>query len=1199
MSPFFYICIKIIYMKKLLILTIVLLTVKLSFSQKCYYISDDRTADSPYSTVLSNSDGESVEIDFYLHHFFTKSVETAKSSSLVITNENMASLMQSGQPDIPSLSVPIIIPDVSRMEVRISEMEYTDYENIEIAPFRGDFPRNINPEDVPYIYGDVYEQDEFFPSSQYKLNEPYILRDFRAQNLILTPFAYNPVTKVLRVFHKMKIKVFPVEGESKNVIENRTSVIKMNPEYEKIYADRFINYEVSKTKYNIVEEQGDLLIICYDDFMDEMQDFVAWKNQIGRKTEMVPTSQCGTNADAIKNYVASRYAENPNLTYLLLVGDFPQIQGKYMTAPGYSGYSDWWYGQLSGDDYYNELIVGRFSAEQSGHVRTQANKVIHYEKEIASDATWLTTAMGVSKRENQQGHNGEDDYQHMDNIRDDLLNYNYDFVHRDYLNVPNVTSSADLVSEHINAGVSLINYCNHGGPTKWNVFNYDNSKVNALVNDNKLPYIISVACYNGQYNYSQPCFAETWLRATNNNNGLPTGAVGGMFAWISQPWEPPMYGQDEMVDIIVESYQNNIKRTMGGVSLNGNMIILDYGSNIPAYYGTYNTWNLFGDPTLTLRNDVPQEMNVSHFSQIQTNSTSMEVYAVNPGEASATLSINNEIIGTSSFDNGKAVINFEPITEECQAILTVFGFNRVTYQSEISFKNNVPLEIIVSADPVVMAEGNSSTLTAYSNASSASCSYSWSPAESVNNPNAQNTVATPSETTVFTCTLSDGVSETSASVEITVLTPPTDFAADVYGNDVNLSWNPTINAASHNIYRNDELIASRVNAATYVDQNLESGEYSYSITTVYSGVESLKSEAQLVTVSELLVNCYANPTMIIEGDTAMLSAVVPETFSDVVYSWSPAESLSDSDSETTLAFPQQTTTYSLTVTSFSQTANSSVTVNVLQSPKNLTAELNVNNVVLQWDEVELAEYYMLYRNGELIASDIISTSYEDNDLSPDNYCYVVKSVCDELISKDSEQVCVEVENCPSPYNLTAQYHWYDNEFGALVDWDKTQTEFALTEFRIYRSNDNEDYKLIQTLANVPSMTHYQFSDMNIEEGVYYYKVTAYYANIDCESEYALAENSADDFAMVDVTSLTENSDKILQIYPNPVKDKLNIRTAGIQSVEMYNMMGCLLKKQIIASDETVIDFTDLSAGVYLIKIETQTASYIRKINLEK
>ena len=90
----------------------------------------------------------------------------------------------------------------------------------------------------------------------------------------------------------------------------------------------------------------------------------------------------------------------------------------------------------------------------------------------------------------------------------------------------------------------------------------NNTNVNSLTNTGMWPWIWSVACVNGEFHIGT-CFAETWLRATDSE-GQPTGAIATLMASVNQAWNPPMDGQDEMVDIFVESYENNIKRTFGG-----------------------------------------------------------------------------------------------------------------------------------------------------------------------------------------------------------------------------------------------------------------------------------------------------------------------------------------------------------------------------------------------------------------------------------------------------------------------------------------------------------------------------------------------------------------------------------------------------------------------------------------------------------
>ncbi len=67
-----------------------------------------------------------------------------------------------------------------------------------------------------------------------------------------------------------------------------------------------------------------------------------------------------------------------------------------------------------------------------------------------------------------------------------------------------------------------------------------------------LPYVISVACNNGQFDDYNECFCEAWQRATHNGN--PTGAIAITGSSISMSWDPPMDAQDEMNDLFTEQY---------------------------------------------------------------------------------------------------------------------------------------------------------------------------------------------------------------------------------------------------------------------------------------------------------------------------------------------------------------------------------------------------------------------------------------------------------------------------------------------------------------------------------------------------------------------------------------------------------------------------------------------------------------------
>lgn len=659
-------------MKKLFLSLVFVALSAMTFAQQWTSISKSNPA-GPEVSLVSSSE-QKVVVDFTLGGFELTRVSTPNGIQQIVSVPKMASMLEAGAPDLPHFPIPAIIGDRAEMQVNVVKSEYIDYENVEIAPSKGNFSRQINPDDVPYTYGAMYSQNAFYPVAQATLEAPYILRDFRGQNIMVAPFAYNPVTKTLRVYHHLTIAMNKVSDNGVNQKVTRKAAAKVSPETQAAYSSRFINYKQNGAKYNFVTDRGEMLVICPDQYMEAMQPFVNWKNQSGRPTTMVSLADAGGNNDnAIKSYISNIYNDpEHNLVYVLLVGDYADLTPHSMSG----GRSDNWFGQLEGNDYYLELFTGRFSANSVTDVETQVEKVIYYERFLDDKDTWMNTGIGIGANEGAgSGHNGgEADYVHMNYIRDTLMHYTYETVTQQYSGIGSGTSAA-AISADVNAGASIINYCNHGSQTSWAVANYSNSHVNALVNDDKWPFVWSVACNNGQFDGT--CFGEAWLRATNNETGRPTGAVGGMFSWISQPWVPPMTGQDEMVDILTEwKSSDQYCHTFGGASLNGSMYMLDMH---PSDNGaTHNTWILFGDPSLMVRTDVPANMNLSVDPPIlMLGMSELEITA----EASygiATLIMDDEVLAIGDIIDGSCTLVFPPMTEVGIATLTVMGYNMAT-----------------------------------------------------------------------------------------------------------------------------------------------------------------------------------------------------------------------------------------------------------------------------------------------------------------------------------------------------------------------------------------------------------------------------------------------------------------------------------------------------------------------------------------
>jgi hypothetical protein len=624
---------------------------------------------------LLSSDISSTRIEVITKGFWKENIRAidGKTESLVYT-DNSTPILIKGDPDIGKLTASIAIPDQSRMIVNITEEDYIDIPGIFIIPSKGNLTRDIDPAMLPYEYGPEYLKDEFFPQVSVELRSPHIIRDVRGQVMVIYPFRYNPVKQILRICTRLVIEIQAVGEDGENQLTEGREEGESVRAFEGIYERNFLNYNEyrSASRYNPLEEDGNMLIIAYSSFMADMQDFVNWKNSSGIPTEMVNVTTAGSTAAAIKTYVTNYYNTN-GLTYLLLVGDAAQVPVSSTSA----GPSDNNYGYIAGNDHYPDIFVGRFSAETNAQVQTQVQRTIDYETEPDVAAGSFQRSMGIASAEGP-GDDNEYDWQHERNIRNDYMDFTYTYGAELYDGSQggqdadgNPTSS--MVSTEVNSGIGIISYTGHGSTTSWGTTGFSNTQVNALSNNDKLPFILSVACVNGNF-AGYTCFAEAWLRATYN--GQPSGAVATLMSTINQSWNPPMQGQDEMVDILVESYPANIKRTFGGICMNGCMNMNDvYGS---AGEDMTDTWTIFGDPSLMVRTASPATMTVTHDDVLIIGSSQITVYC-NQEDARVAVSDNGELLGIGFVNNGSATVTFGPLTVSDTLSVVVTAFNYIPY----------------------------------------------------------------------------------------------------------------------------------------------------------------------------------------------------------------------------------------------------------------------------------------------------------------------------------------------------------------------------------------------------------------------------------------------------------------------------------------------------------------------------------------
>ncbi|OFZ25022.1 MAG: hypothetical protein A2381_13190 [Bdellovibrionales bacterium RIFOXYB1_FULL_37_110] len=494
----------------------------------------------------------------------------------------------------------------------MAEVGYLEYEDIQLAnpllPSKGVILRNQNPEEIPYMIDSKSVADEWYPATVIESSKPFILRDVRGINIYVFPFQYNAKRNILRVYKKVEVRVLKGRGVPVNpLLEAGGSII---PEMEDIYSTLLINYQRPFKLRNIpLKDFGKLLVLYPAQYKQSVAPYVEWKRMKGfvvLEKEVVK----GTN---VKNIIKQAYEADKDILYVQLFGDWDDLKSDLgpSQAP-----MDPMLGCVKGDDNYADLIVGRFSANTPEQVQIQVNKTIAYERNADPTDTWYKNAAGIASSEGgSQGDDKETDEQHMRIIRGDkLLKKTYVKVEEGYATL-NVNSRN--VSEWLNAGVGLINYTGHGSKTAWSTSGFKNSDIVQLNNGKKLPFIVSVACVNGEFHSSGgDSFAEAWLKKENG------GAVAAWMSTINQPWAPPMRGQDYFNDLLIGGYdyeQNpgngtttqNGRSTFGSLTMNAASLMYAESSTGPDL-DTIKTWTIFGDASLQVRSDTPKKLTISN-----------------------------------------------------------------------------------------------------------------------------------------------------------------------------------------------------------------------------------------------------------------------------------------------------------------------------------------------------------------------------------------------------------------------------------------------------------------------------------------------------------------------------------------------------------------------------------------------------------
>ncbi len=336
---------------------------------------------TPECLKISNRTNE-IQIDFLLPKYqiidtssfvFYGKNETYK---YIKVSDDFGIINDIGNPEIPQISFDVAIPeDASNFQISVSDTKIS-YKTINkrIFPSQDYFETETNTEFV--INEDYYNSNGELYNFNYQISESYSVFGQKGITITIFPFIYNPKQNRISI---LQAGSFNLSYSSNKQVEN-SNVINNIPTANYL-SNFFVNYK--KTKTGAVR-YGKYLIITPPNFENTLTYFANYKRNIGYDVVVVNTNETGTTAGDIKDYIQTQYndvATRP--TFVLLVGDIAYIPASGGTQADYKDpLTDLNYTLLSGDDYFADVFLGRWSVSSNSELQNIIQKTIVMETQL-------------------------------------------------------------------------------------------------------------------------------------------------------------------------------------------------------------------------------------------------------------------------------------------------------------------------------------------------------------------------------------------------------------------------------------------------------------------------------------------------------------------------------------------------------------------------------------------------------------------------------------------------------------------------------------------------------------------------------------------------------------------------------------------------------------------------------------------------
>jgi PKD repeat protein len=739
----------------ILILLFSLLQILCAQVNKAISFSDDTESTEPIRH-LTDGGSSYFEIEYNLPSISISNKSVNGIDYNFIHVKGFGKMGDVGKPALPAHTDIVLFPNDIKPTITILETEVQILEGYYIHPALEPARDTYGaPEPEFEIDNKTYSTNEFYPANPVEVTDIQYFREAPLGFVQITPVQFNPVTKQIKVYTKIKYRL-EFNGSSHIYTEIADNNSKNYTSLLKNYVLNNQNISDGITHTESRDGEKNYIIITHSEYLSQANDLAEWKRQLGYSVEVV--SQASWTAAQVKTAIHDLYdLWTPKPDYFVIIGDHTggyAVPGEIHQDPndGDDFATDLYFACMDGTgDYVPEMAHGRISVSSATEANTVIQKIINYEKNPVVNASYYANGLNCAMYQDNDS-NGYADRRFChtsENIRDYTISQGYS-VERIYdtntsANVSdlrynngyysdgqllplelrsvsfNWDGGASNITSAINAGKFYVFHRDHGyvGGSGWASPYYTTTSMNNLTNGDLLPVVFSINCHTGEYQLSN-CFAEKLLRMSNKgavgviaasyysysgyNDGFSIGMIDAIW---HDPGLTANFGSGGISSPPPSSPTSDIF-TMGDVLNQGLIRMIEtWGNN--TY--THELFHYFGDPAMKIWTANPNTnvITASHVGSLPVGSTSLTITNINCPDGLATLVFNGELIGETTLSGSSGTITFSALTNDASsAMLTISEHNWKPYTSSITVLDAVP---DISINPTSYSETLGSNAT--------------------------------------------------------------------------------------------------------------------------------------------------------------------------------------------------------------------------------------------------------------------------------------------------------------------------------------------------------------------------------------------------------------------------------------------------------------------------------------------------------